>query len=501
MTIVFKYGAPGAPGNVGDRDITGVASWATVATPYKLTKNLPDFMVFEVSACRPRLPINTATPEVVPPGTKFPAYRVRVVGGPNEVPAPEGVDSDQPTFTIPPHSEIWAVSGIFPPFATNPPPVHQEGVNATALDFRDRNGLIGDLKYPTPQDIAYFSDPLIHGHAFPTGSVIGKGPGTFLGTKYPNLDTDYTWMIQYEVSCSDFQGGLGGDLTGLSNFVGGSPISNVRLNQSFFLPPSWDSTSNAFVVELLEENNIRKVIRVKATTPTQGFNIWTYYYKYFNSPTLLFSTRIHWSDRNPIPGTTSVNNNPLIKRVHQIMACTDSPIDIFQKEITMPKTFGTGGNAQHAHFAPPTIVRNTEQETRRPILVPERARDLTNLSWNGIPNNQRYPYPIYLPLNPNYGQPVYWGYSYKVYGDEEIGTNIFVGPTGSTELATSAVAAVTTKQKWMREGSGHYFYGVLYGVDETLPNPFEKRDYYLLRQFGDVGAPEGTYIWSEGECV
>ncbi len=496
MTIVFKYGSRGAPGNIGDRDITGIASWATVAMPYNLTKNFPDFMVFEVSSCRPRLPINTSVPEVVPPGTKFPAYRLRVVGGPNTVPAAEDTDADQP-LVIPPHSEIWAVSGVFPPFATNPPPAHIRAVtgpDSNIVEFRERNGLAGDLQYPTQQDITYFTNL-----GFPTSSI-ARGPGTFMGTGYPNLDTDYTWMIQYEVSASDFAGGVAapaGTIPGVTypSWLGLTPINNARVNQRFYVPYSWDVGAQSFHVDLLEESNIRKVIRVRNWEPIQGFNIWTYYYKYFNSPTLIFSTRIHWSERNPIPNSTSPNNNPLLKRIHQIMACTDSPIDIFQKQISMPKTFGTGGNVQHADFAPPTIDRtpNSEQETRRPFVVPERPRDGTVLQ-----NPNRIPYPIYLPTNPNYAQPQYWGYAYKVYGDEEIGTNLWLAP--DNQLATSAVAVTTTKHKWMREGMGHYFYGVLYGVSNVPGEEFTSRDYYLLRQFGDVGQPEGTYIWSEGVC-
>lgn len=188
MTIVFKYSGK-AEG--------GLASWATVALPYSYSKNLPDLMMFRVSDFRPAT--NLAPGNTVVPGvTKFPIYRVQSVGG-------GVVLNGKPPSD--PHSEIWALSGIFPTYA----PLGRPGANNTVwgtfagenlvqpnpndeIITPPLNGLIGDLEYPTPQDVYYlqsiglpapnitFGQETIENYRMPRGS------GTFVRTPWQKND-------------------------------------------------------------------------------------------------------------------------------------------------------------------------------------------------------------------------------------------------------------------------------------------------------------------------
>lgn len=198
MTIVFKYGDRATTPGTNIINSSGITCWATVAMPYNYSKNFPDFMIFEVTRSDPRCPANTSLPSVINPGDRYPAYRLRSVGGPNTVPS--NTDTDQPTI-IPPHSEIWAVSGTFPPFSRIQPPVEIVGPvtgTQTAI-IRDKRGLIGDLIYPTPSDKTNFANL-----GFPI--QISRAPESFLGTGFTSIDTYQDYIFQYEVSCADYPG-------------------------------------------------------------------------------------------------------------------------------------------------------------------------------------------------------------------------------------------------------------------------------------------------------
>jgi len=481
MTIVFKYGDRATTGNPVYS--SGISCWATVATPYNVTKNLPDFMIFEVQRCDPRCPRDTTQPQVINVGDRYPAYRVRTVGG-GAVP-----ESNLDIVTsIPPHSEIWAVSGTFPPFAANPPQV-EIPFNGTIANFRDRRGLIGDLVYPTNTDITNFSNL-----GFPT--TVQRGPETFMGTGFPLFDVNNEYLFQYEVSCADYPGfaylsspaSVGPFANAVASGYGHSPIPGARDNQKFLLPATKNSSD--YIVDVLEENSVRKVLRVRATIPTQGFNIWTYYYLMVKSPVIMFSTRIHWSERVPIPSAGNINNNPILKRIYHIFAGCFSPFNIIQKNISLPANFASP-SLQSANFAPPTLNIN---EQDRPVYGPERVRTLN------IANSSQYPFnePFYFPEDENNVQ---FPYSLKVYGDEIVGTNIYVGAPDTAAPATSALSVITTKQKWMKEGRGHYYYGIIYALDMESPQPFRVRDYYQFKNFDEVGPPEGTYLWAENRCI
>jgi len=501
MTIVFKYGGETTLNPAELIDSTGVSCWATVALPYNYSKNLPDFMIFEVTYCDPRTPTNRTLPEAIPVGSRFPAYRLRQVGGPNEVPNIES-DTDLATFTIPPHSEIWAVSANFPPFAANNPAVHiEEFGNRSLAYFRRPRGLNGELVYPTNSDILNFSNL-----GFPT--TVQRGPNTFMGTGYPRIDNIPELIFQYEVSCSDFNGvgnqfpwNQAGTIAGIAGQIGINTIAAARLNQRFYLPLSKDlnnqTNPNSYIVDLLEESTIRKVIRVRATRPIQGFNIWTYYYLYAKSPIVIYSTRIHWSDRENIPGETGPNKNPGTKRVHQIFACHNLPFQIIRRDISNPRIFASPIRRSDI----PTTSQDigVQDEAKRPVILHEDLRTWPDIGSLPVVNDITRRPDYYIPVDPD-NSPTLFQNAVKVLGDEEMGTTVYLGPNDPAAAPTKAITVKTTRQRWLQEGSGHYYYGIITDYDDTDPNAFKWRDYCLFSQLDYFGPPEGTYIWTGTEC-
>lgn len=506
MTIVFKYGDRAAdPAVFGGNPVysSGITCWATVAMPYNYTKNFPDFMIFEVERCDPRCPLNPAVPPVINVGDRYPAYRVRTIGGASGLAAV--ADTDQ-GLDIPPHSELWAVSGTFPPFARNQPVVQMGPDSAggnntlyTQAQFRDRRGLIGNLVYPTVTDVTNFTNL-----GFPTTNF-SSGIGTFLGTGYNAFDVSEDHIFQFEVSCADYAGYSYLSSTPAAQY-GTTANTQARDNQKFLLPdvklPNPSVNGQGYIVDVLEENSIRKVIRVRARTPVQGFNIWTYYYLMFKSPAIMFSTRIHWSERNPIPNTSIPNSNPLLKRVYQIFACSYAPFNILQKNISLPNIFASP-ISQDRSFPLNQNGTIDFNSVDLPVNIPERLRT-TNMGV--LPHN--YYGNFYFPIDTWPGNPpnTPFPYSCKVFGDDIVGNVVYYGPSGNSVPATDAYLNITRKQRWMKEGRGHYFYGIIYAID-NLPTgseewvPFKHRDYYQFKQFDDVGPPEGTFIWSERNCT
>ncbi|MEY3164162.1 MAG: hypothetical protein RI887_986 [Actinomycetota bacterium] len=231
MTIVFKYSG---------RAPNGLESWAQVAVPYVYSKNLPDFMMFKVQQFRPSTN-NSPGNTVVPGVTRFPAYKVREVGGGFQV------NNQTPTD---PHSTMWVVSGVFPTyspynFAYIDSSYGRMGSDAsgqlmiTPTDRLDRQysippleGLIGDLEYPTQEDIN-----LVGSLGLPVPSVenvttyrLARGSGSFVETPFQQ-SRDY--MLRYKVRVSDY--------TEIAGYP--SEVAAARTNMTALLPQSLTNTS------------------------------------------------------------------------------------------------------------------------------------------------------------------------------------------------------------------------------------------------------------------
>lgn len=442
MTIVFKY-----PGNVPG----GVQSWATVALPYNYSKNLPDLMMFKVEDFQP--PTNLAPGNTVTPGaTRFPIYRLRDVGG------GLSVDGKPPTN---PQTEIWGISGIFPTYApfgrpgsdTNwGTPIGEDLPNPTTNQpfiTPPLMGLIGDLDYPTVTDIQTL---LNLGLPTPNESNINsyripRGPNTFIENEFQQ---SRRYMIQYHVSSSD-------EITAASY---PTSIAGERTNLTTLLPQSI-TDSNLIRIEVLEENAIRKVLKVRAMRPIEGFNISTYYYLYKDSQIVYFSTRFNWSHRlgarETHPAATG-NYNPEHKIIHQVLGCAEAPL--------MP-------------ISPETQALN------KIVEIGAQQNFVNTREWLRVSYD---PTTGYIPTNPQTGQT--FAFAYKFDGEFEVGDTIYWGPTagGAGDIKTSFK---TSYGRWINEGSGSYWYGVLW-------NPIN--NYVWDTEIFQFGQPDGTYIWTKGTC-
>jgi hypothetical protein len=450
MTIVFKY-----PGQA----ISGVASWAQVAVPYSYSKNLPDFMMFKVQDFQP--PTGSEPGRSVAPGiTKFPAYKVREVGGGLVV-------NDQPPTD--PHSTIWIVSGVFPtycPFgfptidstygnlATDASGAFLPTPNSSQYNMTTRpyiipalSGLIGDLEYPTEQDLMELASLNLPVPSLQniTTYRIPKGSGSFIETPF-QASKDY--MMRYRVTVSDY--------VEAPNYP--STIAAQRVNLTSLVPSSLTDFNN-INIEVIEESAVRKVLKVRAKRAFSGMHIFTYYYLYRNSDFIPFSTKVYYSDRlgarETHPNATGAYN-PLMKRIHDVIGCAQAPMwMISYKQAAPNRAVDVEGSVAN---------------------VPEILRDSLSVD---NPSTE---------INPDTNEP--FRFSYKFYGAYKVGIPSAWGP--STGAATTLIRTKVNFHKWLMEGAGTYWYGVIWNPG-TVQNVFEN-------EMHEYGLPEGTYIWAKGNC-
>lgn len=450
MTIVFKYSG---------RAPNGLESWAQVAVPYVYSKNLPDFMMFKVQEFRPRTN-NSPGNTVVPGVTRFPAYKVREVGGGFQV------NNQIPTD---PHSTMWVVSGVFPTyspynFAYIDSSYGRMGSDAsgqlmiTPTDRLDRQysippleGLIGDLEYPTQEDIN-----LVGSLGLPVPSIenvttyrLARGSGSFVETPFQQ-SRDY--MLRYKVRVSDY--------TEIAGYP--SEVAAARTNMTALLPQSLTNTS-LISIQVLEESPIRKVLKVKARTAFSGIHIFSYYYLYRNSDFIPFSTKLYYSDRlgaKETHPTVTGKYNPLMKKVHEVIGCAQAPMFPLNPQLT----------------APQRIYENPSNPASPIVMGSETLRDSFSTD---NPSTE---------INPDTNEP--FRFSFKFYGDYQVGASTFWGP--STGAADTKINYKVNYHKWLLEGAGTYWHGILWNPG-TVSNVFENEQHIY-------GIPAGTYIWAKGGC-
>lgn len=574
MTIVFKYSGK-AEG--------GIESWATVALPYSYSKNLPDLMMFRVSDFRPATTIAPGN-TVVPGVTKFPIYRVRQVGG-------GVVLNDKPPSD--PHSEIWALSGVFPTYA----PLGRPGANNTVwgtfagenlvqpnpndeIITPPLNGLIGDLEYPTPQDVYQLqalglpAPNIINGQETIENYRIPRGSGSFIPTPWQNRVPEAgreTFLEGWGLTPLPFslQDGeatnYGGDFNPVTNptppyiscpgrfcVIGDQVVDHAWLGvfhnavgQLLFnngqagtpeiyydtrpnLPLSaitpiafpagipdpyiWSKIKNPpyvtdsdlqnnftenntkFLIwaagvynllisqdspksivgsdgfEVLEESAIRKVIKFSWRTQQNGISVFIYYYLYKNFNIIPFSVKLIYSDRQGLTSYSQPaidtdnfsygNHNPEHIHLQSLYLVSDMPMAIHNAASHLPPVGDGLGNVE-------TLKENPNADSAPGLGQAYDAQ-------NAVFGNRRY--------------------KLRIDGDWFVTQTIAYGPENG--LPEVNLNSTTHYRKYYSEGGGNYWFGIQWNNDAAQRESFE----VFSKEIVEYGLPDGTYIWTKGNC-